>query len=396
MATRAPRGEIVRNRRRAGGFTYALRFSAHGKRHYVTLGRPEQGWTDKRAEEELANTLAAVRTGTWRPWEPSPEPVPGPTFHEFASAWFDQVKAELRPNTVLDYEWQLVVHLLPFFKDHLLSQITVAEVDRYREHKVAENRRIEAAAKRGKPRMIKYEDRRGRKHERTERTLSAVSVNKTITRLGQILEVAVERELISRNPAKVGGRRRKLKVSKPERTYLDRAEWITALLDAAGAMDREAKSNGQIPRRAMLATLVYAGLRISEALELRWRDVGLAGGRLRVRKSKTDAGIAYVDLLPPLREELTTLKMSASDVERGTLLFPSAVGTRQDRNRVRTRVLAPAIERADKLLDAEGLARLPDGLTLHALRRTFASLLAILPGYDTPYIISQVRHTDPG
>jgi integrase len=169
-----------------------------------------------------------------------------------------------------------------------------------------------------------------------------------------------------------------------------------ALLDAAGGMDREANSNGKIPRRALLATLIYAGLRISEALELRWRDVDLAGGRLRVRESKTDAGIAYVDLLPPLREELTTLKMSAADTERGTLLFPSAVGTRQDRNRVRTRVLAPAIERADELLDAEGLARLPEGLTLHALRRTFASLLAILPGYDTPYIISQVRHTDPG
>jgi hypothetical protein len=33
---------------------------------------------------------------------------------------------------------------------------------------------------------------------------------------------------------------------------------------------------------------------------------------------------------------------------------------------------------------------------LHALRRTFASLLAVVPGNDTPYIISQVRHTDPG
>src|SRR5205807_9301634 len=44
-------------------------------------------------------------------------------------------------------------------------------------------------------------------------------------------------------------------------------------------------------RRAMLATLTFAGLRISELLDLEWRDVDLAAGRLRVRSAKTDAGV---------------------------------------------------------------------------------------------------------
>jgi len=35
-------------------------------------------------------------------------------------------------GTRLDYRWQLSHHLLPLFKDHRLSQITIAEVDRYR------------------------------------------------------------------------------------------------------------------------------------------------------------------------------------------------------------------------------------------------------------------------
>jgi integrase len=60
---------------------------------------------------------------------------PDPTFHEFASEWFRAHRGEWAPNTALDYEWQLRNHLLPFFAAHRLSQITIAEVDRYRQHK---------------------------------------------------------------------------------------------------------------------------------------------------------------------------------------------------------------------------------------------------------------------
>ena len=69
-------------------------------------------------------------------------------FTERAQRSAEDELVSARPNTVLDYEWQLRVHLLPFFKNHRLSQITVAEDDRYREAKV-----VEAAATRGKPIM---------------------------------------------------------------------------------------------------------------------------------------------------------------------------------------------------------------------------------------------------
>jgi hypothetical protein len=75
-------------------------------------------------------------------------------------------QGELGEATIADYAWQLSNHLLPFFHAHRLPQISVAEVDRYREFKVR------------------------------ERVLSAESINKTITRLGQILAVAEERDLI--------------------------------------------------------------------------------------------------------------------------------------------------------------------------------------------------------
>lgn len=240
-------------RERAGASVYALRFNANGRRQYVTLGSARDGWTQARAQDELERTLAAVRLGTWAPTEPEPGPVveQDPTFHKFSSDWFEASKGEWRESTRLDYEWQLSHHLLPFFKRHTISQITIAEVDRYRAHKV----------KQGK--------------------LSPTSINKTITRLGQVLEVAVEYGLIDRNPAK--GKRRRLKATRPAPVWLDSAEQIQALLDAAGELDRGAKSNGQIPRRAILSTLTLAGLRIGELIDLRWRDVtgGSRCGNLR-------------------------------------------------------------------------------------------------------------------
>jgi hypothetical protein len=68
----------------------------------------------------------------------TPEPDVDPGFHEFASAWFAPNEAGWRPSTRLDYQWQLSSHLLPFFRGHRLSQITIAEVDRYRATKLAE------------------------------------------------------------------------------------------------------------------------------------------------------------------------------------------------------------------------------------------------------------------
>src|SRR4051794_31000882 len=109
------------------GRTFALRFSAYGKRRYVTLGTADDGWTRDRADQELLNVLADVRRGIWRPAEPPPtvDVAEDPTFHEFASEWFAAKQREVRPNTVSSYRNDLTHHLLPFFHAHRLSQITI-------------------------------------------------------------------------------------------------------------------------------------------------------------------------------------------------------------------------------------------------------------------------------
>jgi len=100
------------------------------------------------------------------------------------------------------------------------------------------------------------------------------------------------------------------RASRPAPVWLDSAQHVEALLNAAGELDGEAKSNGKVPRRAILSTLVFSGLRIGELIELRWRAVNLADGKLTVRTSKTAAGVRRVDLLPVLSDVLGTHKAS--------------------------------------------------------------------------------------
>jgi integrase len=361
---------VVDDRRKSP--VYAIRFNANGHRQYVTLGSAQDGWTQAKAQDELERALAAVRLGTWTAPERGPAPTveQDPTFHEFSSDWFEASKGEWRGKTRLDYEWQLSHHLLPFFKQHRLSQITVAEVDRYRAAKVKQG------------------------------TLSATSINKTITRLAQILEVAVEYGLIERNPAR--GKRRRLKATRPAPVWLDRAEQIAALLDAAGELDRHAKEHGghdqkggPVYRRALLATFAFAGLRIGELIALRWRDVDLAGGRITVRASKTDAGVRQIDLLPVLRDELAAHKAHATDSGPEAFVFATMNGTEQKGDNIRKRVLRKAVEKANENLIEAGRVPLPDGLGPHKLRHTFASILVAL-GIDPGAVMDQLGHTDPG
>jgi integrase len=375
MARKAT-GQVV-ERKRKRGRVFALRFRAGGERQYVTL---PDGTTSQDAERELRHVLADVERGTWRP----PAPVPGlelpkqePTFHEFASEWFEQKRRELRPGTVTAYEWQLTHHLLPYFAKQRLSQITVEEVDRYRAFKVREREAIRAAIAAG--RKVPH------------RPLSDESINKTITRLGQVLEVALEYGHLDRNPAT--GKRRRLKVSRPRRPYLDRAAQIAALLEAAGRLDREARADRRGGRRALLATLVFAGLRISEALSLRWRHVDLAAGRLYVGEAKTDAGVRQVPLLPALRDELAAHKAQASYTAPDSLVFCTRTGKPQSKDNTRERVLAKAVEEADKALITAGHPPLPERLTQHALRHTYISLRMAL-GHDLASVAEDSGHSD--
>lgn len=375
----------------AGRRSFGLRFGAYGKREYLTLGRPEDGWTEQMAERELAAVLRDVDLGIWRRPEPDPAPVVAddPTFHEFASAWLAAKRAEVRPNTASSYGNDLSNHLLPFFKDHRVSRITIREVDRYRQAKVREAAETEAARQAGKPRMLEIVDRRGRGYRRVERALSPRSIDMHISLLAQILAVAVDHGHLQSNPAT--GRRRRLKVDRPRPVHLDSAEHIAALLEAASELDQATRATG---RRAAIAVLLLGGGRASATGALLWRDVDLANGRLLIGRDKTDAGMREVDMLPLLREILTEHKAASRATGPDDAVFVTARGKPRDRHNIRQRVVAPVVDRADALLAARDDQPLPAGITPHKLRHTFASILVAI-GRDPTNVMEQLGHADP-
>src|SRR5262245_1528438 len=104
---------------------------------------PSRGGLGPRASRGRAPTHPRrCRAGVWHRHEPDPVEAPPevPTFHEFASEWFERHRPEWRENTAGDYKWSLSYHLLPFFRDHLLTQITPEEVDRYKAKKLREGK----------------------------------------------------------------------------------------------------------------------------------------------------------------------------------------------------------------------------------------------------------------
>jgi integrase len=139
--------------------------------------------------------------------------------------------------------------------------------------------------------------------------------------------------------------------------------------------------------------LALAGLRIGEALGLRWKDVYLGEGKLWIAQAKTDAGVREVDLTPKLQELLSAHRRRTQYDRANAFVFATGRGGRESPSNVRSRFLSAAIEQANEELASAG-GREMRGITPHSLRRTFASLL-LAAGADVPYATAQVGHTDP-
>ena len=438
-----------------GTHAYQLRFRDQGRRERVTLHERRDcecgcggGWNERTVAVELKNILARVEAGVWRKREVAP-PLSArriPTFHQYASAWL-QGKIDgtigdrpVDPNTEADYRWRLSKHLLPYFAKFPLDEVDAPLCQAFKASKLREAAELREAIAAG----AAVRDRSGRR----ARPLGPASIHKLISCLTAILDEAIEDGHIERNPAR--GRRMRVKVPKPARTFLEMDE-LVALTDAAGEQDApiarvsrsraagagatakkvaERLAAGMRPseiaidlglakatvayhvkrlgveglrdyvgRRAVVATLGGSGVRASELCDVHLRDVRLhdpSGARFRIRDSKTEAGIREVQVSPDLVEEIVAhldrLRRAGLPSDPDAYLFPNVRGGRMSRQRV-WEIVREAAQLASERLVARGLPPLPN-TTPHSLRRTYISVALLANNFDVMWVMSQVGHAD--
>jgi len=226
-----------------GTRAFELRFRVRGRRESGTLHERRQcdcgcggGWNERSARIELGNILARVRAGVWSRDEQHPRIAAHtaatsrtvPTFHEYASYWL-QARTEgvlgekpIEASTRADYLWRLRGHLLPFFAGYRLDEIDAELCLAFKAHKIREAGELRGAIEAG----ADVRDKRGRRTV----PLGPSSIRKLLDTLAAILEDAIEDGHIDRNPAR--GRRMRMRVPKPQRTFLELDE-LNALIDAA-------------------------------------------------------------------------------------------------------------------------------------------------------------------
>jgi integrase len=203
---------------------------------------------------------------------------------------------------------------------------------------------------------------------------SSSSVRGVIVATSALFRFAVRRGIVATNPVRLlerGDRPSGKRTTEPR--YLDRSQ-IDRLLDALGQ-----------EYRPIAAVLAFAGLRVSEALALRWRDVDLRGGMLNVAGTKTAASSVPVPLAADLAAEL--------QAHRSTLASRDLQHTRPDAllfTQSRRNVLRAINHAGDAAgLNPEGVER----IGCHDLRHSCAGLL-FAAGVTAPTVAAMLRHSD--
>jgi integrase len=202
--------------------------------------------------------------------------------------------------------------------------------------------------------------------------------------LGQVFSYAVRRGLIASNPVRSLERKERPKKGRREKRILEPQE-LTRLLEHAS------ESN-----RLLFETIAWTGLRVSEALGVRWKDLDLRGGFVIPKQQFRRAGGPAVELksqagtgrsivlAPQLASKLKAHRLVSPWSQDDDLVFGNARGKPRGARGV-----------LDALDLAAGKAGLNGGdrrkLTTHDLRHHFASVL-IASGADVVHVSRQLGH----
>jgi integrase len=222
---------------------------ASGRRVLETLGK-EPAWDRKRAEQELRRRLVDIERSGYV----QPEKI---TLSHFAERWLTEYLPGrgLKETTVAGYEQMLRKHLLPALGHYTLQELERKPelVDRYVTKKIGEG-------------------------------LTPKTVTNQLLCLQVVLKRAVRWRLIARNPVSDCDRPR---VEQPELHVLSEVE-IARLLTAYRELQAEAEDEKKVwweIARTLTFVCLGTAMRRGELLALRWGDVHLLEGRVRVREA---------------------------------------------------------------------------------------------------------------
>jgi integrase len=346
MARKQKRERVERGLYRSGDVYYACA-TPLGERQasWRTLGRVGV-MEARRLRDEFAVQVRRDR----RPLRATPT-----TFGAVAQEWLAEQRqrvegADLGRRTYEGYESGLRLHCLSEFGDRRISSIGVDDLVRW-------HRELQRAG------------------------YAPDSIHAWWTPLRLVLAHAVRHGVVETSPADRLLAREKPGAGRPRRRFLTREE-MAALLASAP------------PRyRLAIALGLFCGLRLSEVLGLVWADIDFARHQISVRFQmdrdgthrhlKTPAARRDVILMDDLAVELRRHRLSSPYSRPNDLVLATANGRMIGHRNLTARGLNKAAERAEIA-----------GVTFHALRHTFASVL-ISQGRDPVFVARQLGHTNP-
>jgi integrase len=347
----------------------ALRLGGKPRRHRLTAT----------TKTDAINELRALQVDYER-GEEHRSPAAGVTLDELARDYLAHLRVRMNesdprrrrsPRTVEHYDSQLRLHVLPVLGHRAAAELTVADVRRL----------LDALAAK----------RFGRGAKKKDQRLSPRTRSGLLGILSSVLTYGVRQGVMAHNVVHDLGRDdRPGAQRKSEPRYLSPDELELLLLRMTDTF------------RPVAATCAFAGLRLSEALGLRWRDVDLKAGALTVSAQlgpdgtrvplKTAASVATVPLLPRLADELREHRSRVAG-QALTRVHPDAFvfTTSRGRPHGRRNVLRAVYAAGDAAgLNGEGRER----VGVHDLRHSFVAV-ALAAGLTLPEAATLARHANP-
>ncbi|MFK4789875.1 tyrosine-type recombinase/integrase [Microbacterium sp. ZW T5_56] len=216
----------------------------------------------------------------------------------------------------------------------------------------------------------------------TQRGLAASTIRTRLNYIQMVFRGAVREKIIATSPA-VDAKPPRVRKAEAAMEILT-AEQVSAVLEVAGHF------------RGFVEVCVYAGLRLGEAAGLQIADVNFLGRVINVRRQIQGSSLASTKPVPPkfgseraidVPSDLTAaLSAHIKDTrisDPGEYLFRTPLGHLYQRNN--------AGEEWRKIRTRVGL---PDTVTLHTLRHTYASNL-IAAGCDVVTVQRALGHSTP-